>query len=67
MEQRELISGRKVIFEPDEPGYHASCPELRGCHSYGDTLTEARANIEEAIALWLESAEELGLNVAAHD
>lgn len=63
MQQRELISGREVIFEPDETGYHASCPELRGCHSYGETLAEARVNVEEAIALWLESGEELGFEV----
>jgi len=66
MQRRERIAGREVTFEPDERGYHASCPALRGCHSYGDTLTEARVNIEEAIALWLESAEELGFDVVAN-
>jgi predicted RNase H-like HicB family nuclease len=64
MQQRELIAGREVVFEPeDEGGYHASCPELRGCHSYGETLAEARANIAEAIALWVESAEELRFDI----
>ena len=33
------------------------CPVLRGCHSEGDTLEEAIANIKEAIELWLESAD----------
>ncbi len=37
------------------------CPLLKGCHSYGATKEEARKNIAEAIELWLESAEELGL------
>lgn len=46
----------RVIFEPEkEGGYHAYCPALRGCHSYGDTLDEARENITEAIEAYLES------------
>jgi predicted RNase H-like HicB family nuclease len=40
--------------EPDG-GYHAFCPALPGCHSEGDTLDEAIANIRDAIALYLES------------
>jgi len=40
-----------VIFETQtEGGYHAFCPALPGCHSEGDTLDEATANIREAIA-----------------
>jgi len=46
----------RVIFEPEKDGgYHAYCPTLRGCHSYGDTLDEARKNIAEAIEAYLES------------
>ncbi|HLN30234.1 MAG TPA: type II toxin-antitoxin system HicB family antitoxin [Gemmataceae bacterium] len=49
----------KVYFEPsDEGGYTVHVPSLPGCISEGDTLEEARRNIEEAIALYLESAEE---------
>jgi predicted RNase H-like HicB family nuclease len=45
----------KVIFEPsDEGGYTVYVPALPGCISEGDTLDEARANIREAIDLWLE-------------
>jgi predicted RNase H-like HicB family nuclease len=45
-----------VILEPEEGGgYHAFCPALRGCHSQGDTLEEALANIREAIQAYLES------------
>jgi len=40
--------------EPDG-GYHASCPALKECHSQGDTLDEAVANIREAIEAFLES------------
>jgi predicted RNase H-like HicB family nuclease len=44
-----------VVIEPDEQGYHAYVPALPGCHSFGDTLDEARANITEAIGLHIES------------
>ncbi len=45
-----------VILEPEEDGgYHAFCPLLKGCHTQGDTLEEAFANIEEAIGLYLDS------------
>jgi len=30
-------------------------PELPGCYSCGDTPEEALANIEEAMAAWIES------------
>jgi predicted RNase H-like HicB family nuclease len=35
-------------------GYSATCPILPGCHSQGDTLEEAKANMREAIELVLE-------------
>lgn len=53
--------GRQVILEPDETGgYVVSCPSLPGCHSQGDTIDEALANIREAIDLYLEVLEEDG-------
>jgi predicted RNase H-like HicB family nuclease len=46
----------KIVFEPsDEGGYTAVVPALHGCISEGDTLDEARANIREAIELYLEA------------
>lgn len=48
----------KVVFEPsDEGGYTVFVPALPGCVSEGDTLEEARANIREAIELYLEPEE----------
>ena len=39
-----------------------SCLDLPGCHSQGDSRTDALANIREAIELWLEvEAEEGGV------
>jgi predicted RNase H-like HicB family nuclease len=44
-----------VIIEQDEDGiYIVSCPQLKGCHSYGETIEEAMKNISEAIELCLE-------------
>lgn len=62
MTQRATVGRFEVIFEPEEEGgYHVFCPLLKGCHSYGETREEARKKIAEAIELWLESAQELGL------
>jgi predicted RNase H-like HicB family nuclease len=49
----------RVILEQDaETGdYSAVCPELPGCASAGETEDEARANIREAIALYLSPGE----------
>ncbi len=44
-----------VVIEPDEEGFHAYAPALPGCHTFGTTIDEARANILEAIELHVES------------
>ncbi len=31
-----------------------SCPLLKGCHSYGETIEEALENMEEVIEMYLE-------------
>lgn len=43
-----------AVIEKDEDGYYAHVPELEGCQSQGDTLEEAKANIQEAIDLYIE-------------
>jgi len=47
-----------VIIEKDEFGYHAYCPELKGCHTQGDTLDEVLQNIKEAVELYLKILDE---------
>lgn len=44
-----------ILEEEAEGGFHAFCPALVGCHSQGESLDEAMANIREAIELYLES------------
>jgi len=47
----------------DEDGvYIVSCPQLKGCHSYGETIEEAMENIKEAIELCLEDQNPDDLN-----
>lgn len=49
----------QVILEPsDEGGYTVFVPSLPGCISEGEDVNEALANIQEAIALYLEPVEE---------
>jgi predicted RNase H-like HicB family nuclease len=51
----------KVVFEPsEEGGFTVYVAALPGCVSEGDTLEEARANIREAIELYLEPIEGTG-------
>ena len=44
-------------YDPETESYSAVCPELPGCASAGETEEEARANIREAIALYLTPGE----------
>ncbi|TSC72122.1 MAG: hypothetical protein G01um101438_750 [Parcubacteria group bacterium Gr01-1014_38] len=47
-----------VFGEEEDGGYSVSVPALPGCFSQGDTFEEARKNIEEAIRLYLDDADE---------
>lgn len=49
-----------VVIEPDEEGFHAYVPSLPGCHTFAETIDQARANIVEAIELHLESMRQDG-------
>ncbi|GMV86860.1 MAG: hypothetical protein AMXMBFR80_27140 [Dehalococcoidia bacterium] len=46
---------RVITGEPVE-GYLGEVPELPGCFTAGETPAEALANLDEAIAAWLEAA-----------
>jgi antitoxin HicB len=53
-----------VLIEPltveDGGGFLATVPDLHGCMSDGETPEEAIANVQDAIACWIEAAHELG-------
>ena len=40
-------------FEDGGKAYHAHCPALKGCRTWGHTSEEALINIQEAIELYI--------------
>ena len=55
----------KVAVEPDKfedgrPAWHAYCPALKGCHTWGHSNEEALANIREAIVLYVQDLFDAG-------
>jgi predicted RNase H-like HicB family nuclease len=49
----------QIVLEPsEEGGYTAIVPALPGCLSEGESREEALANVQEAIALYLEPIED---------
>lgn len=54
----------EVVFEPQsEGGFTVYSPDLPGMVTQGDTMDEAAASAEEAIALYVESMRERGKDV----
>jgi predicted RNase H-like HicB family nuclease len=43
-----------IIEEAPEGGYWAICLEIPGANGQGETIAEAKANLEEAVKLILE-------------
>lgn len=50
-------------FEAGEKAYHAYCPALKGCHTWGHTYGEALTNVREAVELYVEDLIEAGERV----
>jgi len=49
-----------IIIQPAEGGYIAFAPSLPGCMTQAETLEEAKENIQDAIAAYLEVLKEDG-------
>lgn len=47
-------------FEDGRKAYHAWCPSLKGCHSWGHTKEEALSNLREAVELYIEDLRDAG-------
>ena len=57
-----------VLLEKEaDGGDRGFCPTLKGCHSQGDSVEEAIANITEAIELYLESLRADDLSIPQED
>ena len=50
----------RPLAEEDGGGFVAVAPELPGCRSDGETPEEALRNGYDAIACWIEAAQEMG-------
>ena len=48
----------RVIIEPDGNEFHGFVPALPGCHTHGRTIEETRANLREAMELYIEHLQE---------
>ncbi|MBN1690670.1 MAG: type II toxin-antitoxin system HicB family antitoxin [Dehalococcoidia bacterium] len=46
----------EICVEPDEGGFHAYCPALKGLHTSGRTKKEAVENAVNAAKIYLESS-----------
>ncbi len=56
-----MIKYETIIFWSDQDNaYIGEVPELPGCMAHGDSYEAALANVKEAIALWMETANEFG-------
>ncbi len=44
-------------------GFLARVQDVPGCMSDGETPAEAAANVQDAIAVWIEAAQDLGHDV----
>jgi predicted RNase H-like HicB family nuclease len=48
-----------IIYWSQEDGaYVAEVPQLAGCAAHGESQEEALRNAQDAIALWIETAQE---------
>ena len=47
---------KAIVHPAEEGGYWAEVPALPGCFTEGDTMEELTANLQDAIAGWLEVA-----------
>ena len=52
-----------VVIEKNSDGYFASCPELQGCYTQGDTYEEVLENIKDAMRLHIEDRIDSGEDI----
>jgi antitoxin HicB len=63
IKRRVRLPYHRVISGDDEEGYLGEVAELPGCLTAGETAAEALANLDEAIAAWVQAALLNGISV----
>ncbi|HVG29482.1 MAG TPA: type II toxin-antitoxin system HicB family antitoxin [Pyrinomonadaceae bacterium] len=56
MHKYEII----IYWSNEDQAFIADVPELPGCMAHGSSQVEALANADEAIQLWIDTAQEFG-------
>jgi predicted RNase H-like HicB family nuclease len=56
MHKYEII----IYWSKEDEAFVAEVPELPGCSAHGETQAAALAHADEAIQLWLDTAQEFG-------
>ncbi len=49
-----------IYWSEEDDAYIAEVPQLGGCAAHGVSQEEALRNAQDAISLWIETAEEFG-------
>lgn len=49
-----------IYWSAEDEVFVAEVPELPGCMAHGESYESALASAQEAISLWVETAEEFG-------
>ena len=49
-----------LYWSNNDDAFVAEVPELSGCTAHGDTQEAALKNVNQAIALWIDTAKEFG-------
>ena len=56
VQRRVRLPYHRVISGDENEGYLGEVAELPGCFTAGETAADALANLDEAIAAWVETA-----------
>lgn len=56
-----------LVWSEADQAFLATCPQLEGCMSHGETREDALCNVAAAIGEWLESAKQMDWTVPVPD
>jgi predicted RNase H-like HicB family nuclease len=58
LEYKIYMTLKAIVHKAEEGGFWAEVPSLPGCVTQGETLNELKANLREAVELWLSVDDE---------